>query len=115
MKYKEWAIDNDVDFHWMVGLLEGEGCFMVPAPSQLRSQVRIDFKMCDKDIMDRAASLLGTSAIRVCRTNIKPSYKDIYRIVIGGSKAAAIMRLILPYMGERRSAQIRRALDSLAD
>ena len=52
------------DLHWLAGLLEGEGSFLKPLPSeQLRPIVQVH--MTDKDVMDHLARLLGTTVYQV--------------------------------------------------
>lgn len=118
MKRKSWTKawkqpikvkERSPDFYWMVGILEGEGSFYPSPPSQRPANVCIDFKMTDKDIMARVAELLGVNLRGPAK---RPPWSPTYRIVIKGSKAVAIMQLILPYMGVRRSLQINKVLDS---
>ncbi len=49
------------DLAWLGGLLEGEGCFMIPKGSP-----RIALAMSDKDVVQRAARLMGLNVQAPC-------------------------------------------------
>lgn len=95
------------DDYWLAGILEGEGCFVGPAPSKW-NHIAIQLMMTDRDVVERAAVLLGGQVAQLKRR--KEHYKDGYRCIIGGKKAAAIMQKLLPLMGERRSNRIKTLL-----
>ena len=105
--------ENTPDFHWLVGILEGEGSFFPASPSQTQSSVRLEFKMVDEDVMSRVATLLGTklSGPTKAYSQNTPQATRTWRIQIAGSKAVAIMHMIYAYMGQRRQAQIDKTLD----
>jgi DNA-binding transcriptional regulator YiaG len=94
---------------WLAGLLEGEGSFLKAPPSSPNCP-RISLEMTDKDIVERAASLMGGKAVRRILKNTL--WKPTYRVIIKGSRAAAIMRVLYPEMGMRRRAQIDAALEA---
>lgn len=105
-----------VDLHladamWLIGLLEGEGSFVVDKPAanrRARPYPRIALQMTDYDIMQRAAQLLDTP---MHGPYIKPApRKPAWAIMVGGLKAAEYMRVLLPYFGARRQEQIRAAI-----
>lgn len=84
---------------WLVGLLEGEGCF----DAQRGKYPRIRVSMVDRDSVGRAATLMGTKV----RLSLKPApYRAMWSAEIQGERAAELMRLVLPHMGARRSAKI---------
>ncbi len=90
-------------FMWLVGLLEGEGCFTAGA-----GWPKIALQMTDRDVVARAAKLFGcgvsTKAPSKSATNAPR--KTVYATVISGAAAIDWMRALRPYMGERRQARI---------
>lgn len=87
------------DLIWLAGLLEGEGTFDL----QRGRYPRIRLGMTDRDVVGRAATLMGT---RVRLSLRKAPYKPTWHAEIQGTKAAALMERLLPHMGARRSATI---------
>jgi DNA-binding transcriptional regulator YiaG len=97
------------DLAWLAGLLEGEGSFLKAPPSSPNSP-RISLEMTDKDVVERAASLMGSKAVK--RINLRnPHWKQTYRVIIKGSRAVKLMRVLYPQMGARRRTQIDAALE----
>lgn len=91
------------DVIWLAGLLEGEGTF----DSHRGKYPRIRLAMTDRDIVGRAASLMdSTIRLSLHQAPAKPTWHT----ELSGEKAAAIMRLILPHMGARRSGKIAQVL-----
>lgn len=90
---------NRDDLLWLSGLLEGEGSFDL----HRAKYPRIRLGMTDRDVVGRAATLLGGKV----RLSLKPvPAQAMWHVEISGTKATEIMRLILPHMGARRSARI---------
>jgi hypothetical protein len=89
---------------WLAGLLEGEGSF-----GNRGNCLIIQLSMTDRDIVERAAKLMGAKSI-FTRAGLKPRHKQQYSITVAGDNAALWMAAILPYMGERRSAKIKSLL-----
>ncbi|WNN93677.1 LAGLIDADG endonuclease [Arthrobacter phage CallinAllBarbz] len=87
------------DLLWLAGLLEGEGTF----DSHRGKYPRLRLAMTDRDVVGRAATLMGTS-IRL--TLNKAPAQPTWHTEVSGEKAAEIMREILPFMGTRRSQRI---------
>lgn len=97
------------DLAWLAGLLEGEGSFLKAPPSSPNCP-RISLEMTDKDVVERAASLMDGKVVK--RTNLKSAlWKPTYRVIIKGSRAVALMRVLYPEMGVRRRSQIDLALE----
>jgi len=90
---------------WLAGLLEGEGCFTagVASPS-----ARIVLHMADRDVVERAARLLGGEVSLLRPATEK--HKAMWRTEVGSVAAREAMELLLPLMGERRSSRIRELL-----
>jgi hypothetical protein len=91
---------------WLAGLLEGEGCFRFGG----RSSPVIQLQMTDVDVIKRVARSLGVEAKPQPARAGRFGDKVIWRLDIYGDKATEIMRLILPYMGERRTTKIQEVL-----
>lgn len=98
----------ETDLAWLAGLLEGEGSFLKAPPSNPNCP-RISLEMTDKDVVERAALLMGGKAVkRLLKSTV---WKPTYRVIIKGSRAVALMRLLHSKMGERRRSQINIALE----
>lgn len=91
---------------WLAGILEGEGCFRILTDKHninTRAKLRVELTMTDKDVVEHAASIFpGTVRLRTPHEQ----YKQAYRVSWCSAKAEEVMRAVLPYMGERRSAKI---------
>lgn len=99
---------QEADFHWLVGLLEGEGSFGKSPPSA-PGGVRIAVQMTDRDVIERVAALWGVS---FCGTSTaKKHHKKGWSTQIRGSRAGVLMEQLKPFMSKRRQAQIEAALD----
>lgn len=95
------------DIAWLAGLLEGEASFMLKKGNTI-----IRMQMTDKDVMDRAAALLGTKVADYGRKpKGKPSYLPVFHLAIHGTKAIGWMMTLYTFMGERRRAKILQILD----
>ena len=92
-----------VDLAWLAGLLEGEVWFGVQHNNSGTSMTqRVNLAMTDRDVVERAAGLMG-GKIETCR---RPPFKNIYRIQLSGANARSVMRVVRPLMGRRRSSRI---------
>lgn len=87
------------DLIWLSGLLEGEGTFDL----QRGRYPRIRLAMTDRDVVGRAATLMGT---RVRLSLRRAPYKPTWHAEMQGPRAAALMERLLPHMGSRRSQTI---------
>lgn len=98
---------KQIDVAWLAGLLEGEGCFALnqrPDRPNARSSVQVVVSMRDKDVIERAASLMGTT-VRLHRT-ARGNHSAMWRTVASCAKAEQIMLAVRPFMGERRGERI---------
>jgi hypothetical protein len=94
------------DFHWLIGLMEGEGCFAVDKRNYgKREYPRIHLRMTDEDVIERAANLFD----RGYRVNLE-KHKSSFHIQFGSKHAIDWMVRLLPFMGKRRSTRIREIL-----
>lgn len=90
---------SPVNLAWLAGLLEGEGAFDL----HRQRYPRVRLAMADRDIVARAAELLGATV----RVSLRPAPQSaMWHAEISGPRAEAVMRAILPHMGARRSARI---------
>lgn len=93
---------------WLVGLLEGEGCFGLT-----RGRYPfVSLNMCDADIVERAAAFFDRANVQRIHTerHRERGWSPSYRVAVVGSRVARLMRIVRPYMGLRRGTAIDRAL-----
>lgn len=103
---------TESDFHWLTGLLEGEGSFLSGPPSAPNS-LRIALTMTDEDVVARVASLWSVAYHEVRQQRSRAmGWKPNYYVHLRGKPAVELMERLLPFMGQRRQQQIRRALES---
>jgi hypothetical protein len=99
------------DLQWLAGLLEGEGSFLRPVPSSPRCP-SIRLEMCDRDVVERSARLLGRAVTPVAPR--RPEHRRSYVTAIRGQPAIRLMTELAPLMSAIRRGQIRRAIRGLA-
>lgn len=103
------------DLHWLAGLLEGEGYFGDHAGGKAgRRYIRISLKMTDKDVVERAAALLGTKVHRYSwSADRNPKHSVAWVTQVGQQdRAAGWMMTLYPLMGARRRARIEGLLNA---
>ena len=97
------------DIAWLAGLLEGEGSFIV----RPKNTPYISLKMNDKDIVERAANLMGTTINK--KRNFYPTQVGIDTgwcvQVYDREMMSELLPKMLPYFGERRTAQVTRLMN----
>lgn len=94
---------NRDDFMWLVGLLEGEASF------GFYGSPIITLRMIDKDIVERAAMLMGNLRLhKICPK--LAGRKTVWSICICGNAAMELMRQLLPHLGIRRADQVKMTL-----
>ena len=93
--------------HWVAGLLEGEGTF-----GSSRGYPDISATMCDRDVLERAARILGIATVSAkdFRRTAERGWSPEFDVGLSGSRAAEWMRALRPLMGARRTAEIDAAL-----
>lgn len=101
------APDDERSIAWLAGLLEGEGSF-----TEARGYPDISVTMCDKDVLEHAAAIMGISAIWPANPAIgaERGWSPAFQIGVTGAGAAEWMRRLRPLMGQRRTVEIDRAL-----
>jgi hypothetical protein len=102
---------SERDLYWIAGLLEGEGSFMKGPPSS-PGLPAIQMTMIDRDVVARAAEVLGCGVITVRPR--RSHWKESYSLRMKGSRAVEWMHALRPLLGERRRHQVDRAIASYA-
>ncbi len=105
---------------YLAALLEGEGHFGIISGRGLNHQsttVVVELQMTDEDIVQWAAELIQnlisvTVEARLVPKRMNRPNKPIYKLSLANKKATELMRLILPFMGLRRSAKINQAINA---
>lgn len=87
------------DLLWLAGWWEGEGCFS--GNGQLP---RMQVSCSDKDVIERAARILGVSVKD--KAPHASNKRKCYYLSVNGHRARVWMLRLLPLMGERRQAKI---------
>ena len=87
------------DFHWLCGILEGEGTFIAGPPSAPRTPV-VRVVMTDLDVMRRVGAYLGRAVSESTRR--KDGYRTPYVVSVRGLDAVRVMASMRPELGEAR-------------
>jgi hypothetical protein len=100
---------------WFAGLFEGEGNIAIAK----NGGTRLTIRMTDRDIIERVAELFPVQSIQVvvpkpARAGYsQPKTQYAWR-VSDPARVREILQLILPWLGQRRSAAAREVLAHLA-
>lgn len=105
-------VNDERDFFWLVGLLEGEGSFLRPSPSK-PYEPKIDIEMKDRDCIERVAALFGLQ-YRTRDRHRAENHAITYNVRLVGKRAVQLMWMLKPYMSKRRQQQIERAIETYA-
>jgi hypothetical protein len=96
---------------WLVGLLEGEGCFSIPP--------RVAVEMTDEDSVNKVAALFERVTGRTCNVHCKGPWgntvQDIYYVRVNGEAAKKVMLLVVKYMSWRRRRRIWQVLNGVKE
>lgn len=104
------------DIGWIVGILEGEGCFGAYSDKRRPTtfSVKIQMESTDHDVVLRLNKLIPG---RVWESNYPsktknfPSAKDSWRWAISDKNSVkSVINLIYPYMSVRRQEQLNKVL-----
>ena len=98
---------NEQEFHWLTGILEGEGTFLAGPPSSPNTcAVRVE--MTDRDVIAHIAGLLRRAIVGLPprRSGCKPSFLTTMK----GAPAVALMHSIRPFLSVTRQAQVDRVI-----
>jgi hypothetical protein len=89
----------ETDAAWLAGLFEGEGSFYIAK----NGGTRLTIRMCDLDVIERVDALFPCTKIQVVHPKgAKTQYA--WRLS-NPDKVRAFIALILPWLGERRTAK----------
>lgn len=109
---------NELERHWIAGILEGEGSFYWQTSNRNYKNPGIRVEMCDLDILERLTTITKIGHITVCNhtkakrysSNWSPSWAwQVTRKV----DVVALMISIYPLMGERRKAKIHSLIEGV--
>lgn len=92
---------NTIDLARAAGILEGEGYFGAKASGYTP---RVSCEMTDKDVVVFLHDLFGGTLKEAAAR--QENWKMTWRWTVSGIRAAEVMRMILPYMFERRGTKI---------
>lgn len=91
---------SPLDLGWLAGLLEGEGSFTWRSGRT----PKVGITMTDLDVLERVQHLLGGHIWEA--TPKEAHHKKAWIWYVHGSPAVAVMHLVAPHMGTRRSQRI---------
>ena len=106
---------SDFELGWVVGILEGEGCFFITSrtkgPYGPYLYARVTVCMTDRDVLERLQRVTGIGMLEKIRERKDPRHKPISQwIVCRNQEAIELMVAVYPHMGARRQAKIREVL-----
>jgi hypothetical protein len=90
---------------WLAGLLEGEGSFLKPIPSDPGRPI-LSCRMTDLDVVELVAAAFGTRV----QANDKGQHRTEFAALLRGARAVELMSVLRPMMSRRRQEAIDRAL-----
>jgi hypothetical protein len=98
---------TDFEKGWVVGLLEGEGCF----PRYSCGKMSVEIKMGDRDVIERYHTILGNpNEIYEHPTKKKTvegkPYATMFESRFYGDRAKLLMIDVYPHMSDRRKQRI---------
>jgi hypothetical protein len=101
---------EEKDLYWLAGFLEGEGNFYfgdnLHKDGHSNKQFCIGAGSTDKDVIERAAKLMGSKVYGPYKKN-KGKDKDCYQLRISKrEKVLSLCILLYPLMGQRRKQKI---------
>jgi predicted metal-dependent hydrolase len=111
-------VSRATDIAWAAGLFEGEGTWITRtkpnAPKDGKRYAVIALQMCDRDVVERFAAVMGCGKVTVeARSERNPKHSDIWRWTTAKrAECLRIAELLLPYMGERRAARAREVIEA---
>ena len=92
---------------WLAGIIEGEGCIVIPNKPGKSLQVAIG--MNDKDVVNQVAKLFGSNLRGPYKKKVV-RHKPSWAVSAQGKRAAGILMTVYALMGKRRKAAIRKGL-----
>ncbi len=101
---------RDMEIAWAAGLFEGEGSISIPREETGFQSLRAGLGMTDFDVVARFQDVIRVGRCRPYREE-RPHWKALMQWTACGAEAVSAVVLMLPYLGERRTA---RAVECLA-
>jgi hypothetical protein len=99
------------DLAWAIGLFEGEGCITMS-----KALVQVSMRSTDKDVMERFVGIIGAGTVRLSRSPSAPAHhKDQWAWQLVGGPAEYFLRMILPWLCERRRGRAEEVLGRRRD
>lgn len=92
---------------WLSGLWEGDGTFCISD-----AVPRMVLQMTDADVVKKAANVVGSG---IWRVGVTRANKQVWACGVSGLSAIEWMRLVKPYMGQRRQRQINAVVSTWLD
>ena len=101
---------------WLAGWLEGEGTFYFTDYMRKRTTPKLVIQVfsTDRDVIEKAAKLVDGHIYNVVPRQHPDGWNSApgWRLSLERKPAYDLMKQILPFMGIRRSEQIRKAMES---
>lgn len=92
---------------WIAGLIEGEGTIALNSPGSIRLMVT----MTDLDVLEMLQRKAGGTIYPTKK--MKSHHKDCWRWSLYGSeRVGELLKVIYPFMGQRRSREIEKCLEA---
>jgi hypothetical protein len=106
---------TEFELGWVVGILEGEGCFFITRRTKGSYgpylYTRVTVCMTDRDVLEQLQRVTGIGKLERIRERKDPKHKPISQwIVCRSQEAIELMVAVYPHMGARRQAKIREVL-----
>lgn len=104
---------TETEIAWAAGLFEGEGSINWSTgsgtlPERHRPQARLVIGMTDRDVLERFARVVGHGTVRpkAKHRSWQPHFKDAWVWEVRTwETVTAVLNMLLPWLGERRSAR----------
>lgn len=101
---------SEFELGYIVALLEGEGCFMLIN----NSSASIRLTMTDRDTVERAALIMNVNYNKIATRYTKnEKHNTQYAFGVYGREAMRWMRIVRPYMSERRGNKIDQIINTI--
>ena len=105
---------KSIDIAWAAGLFEGEGCILTDSSQPNTRGIRMT--MTDQDVMERFVRIMGYGKCNgpYRRPGSKEHWLSEYHCKITRrSEVLRILKMFLPYLGERRYAKAMEAINHI--
>src|SRR5438309_46060 len=104
-----------LELAWAAGLFEGEGSIHCKPQGKRGSGAQLRLGMNDKDVVERFRAIMGCGGLYPHRPGTGSTKPNWTWYVYSAEKVSAILNALLPYLGQRRSAKAREALEVTAN